>query len=471
MNLILLMSILLKGLGAVLEMLLQIAITRGIGVSGYGIYTTWINAADLIFWCLFSGIVKCNTFYLSGKQISLRDFKYKYYMRYVIPATVCICFAVCAGGRSEYMVIAVIAFAELLMLDWSSCLLAEGRYTASLTGEYVFGRMFLLVSVFILQQAGQFSLNVTILLYLIQYILVVVFFILASRKKRKQKINKQIQQGEQKVSVRKLMQYQRADIMQAMIGQMPVVLQYVLAGAFEAGVVGIVLLIKKLINFISGPAAKVFLPEFSRLYHKGDREGLRDSFSAIMRIQMMFAGPLAVALTGYPEAVLEILAEELIPYTGMFMGCSLIFIFAATLGPCGGLMQMTGNERMDNRCREAAVLLMILIFALMRKDPLFALYGLGVQTLAESVSKYIFVCRWLKKAPVGFYTYLKWWILPAAAVGVSRFMHWQNSLVMMIVVAGIVFCIQLVMELKNEKGLRHMLQQRRSFYESEDTDD
>lgn len=471
MNLILLMSILLKGLGAVLEILLQIAITRGIGVSGYGIYTTWINAADLIFWCLFSGIVKCNTFYLSGKQISLRDFKYKYYMRYVIPATVCICFLVWAGGRSEYMVIAVIAFAELLMLDRSSCLLAEGRYTASLTGEYVFGRLFLLVFVFILQQAGQFSLNVTILLYLIQYILVVVFFILASRKKRKQKLNKQVQRGEQKVSVRKLLQYQRADIMQAMIGQMPVILQYVFAGAFEAGVVGIVLLIKKLINFISGPAAKVFLPEFSRLYHKGDREGLRDSFSAIMRIQMMFAGPLAVVLTGYPGVALKILAEELIPYTGMFMGCSLIFIVAATLGPCGGLMQMTGNERMDNRCREAAVLLMILIFALMRKDPLFALYGLGVQTLAESVSKYIFVCRWLKKAPVGFYTYLKWWILPAAAVGVSRFMHWQNSLVMMIVVAGIVFCIQLVMELKNEKGLRHMLQQRRSFYESEDTDD
>lgn len=471
MNLILLMSILLKGLGAVLEILLQIAITRGIGVSGYGIYTTWINAADLIFWCLFSGIVKCNTFYLSGQQTSLKDFKHKYYIRYVIPATVCICIAAWAGGWREYLVIAVIAFMELLMLDRSSCLLAEGRYTASLTGEYVFGRMFLLVSVFILQQAGQFSLNVTILLYLIQYILVVVFFILASRKKRKQKINKQIQQGEQKVSVRKLMQYQRADIMQAMIGQMPVILQYVLAGAFEAGVVGIVLLIKKLINFISGPAAKVFLPEFSRLYHKGDREGLRDSFSAIMRIQMMFAGPLAVALTGYPEAVLEILAEELIPYTGMFMGCSLIFIFAATLGPCGGLMQMTGNERMDNRCREAAILLMILIFALMRKDPLFALYGLGVQTLAESVSKYIFVCRWLKKAPVGFYTYLKWWILPATVIGVSRFMHWQNSLVMMIVVAGIVFCIQLVMELKKEKGLRHMIQQRRSFYESEDTDD
>lgn len=471
MNLIFLISILLKGVGAVLEILLQIVITRGIGVSGYGTYTTWINAADLIFWCLFSGIVKCNTFYLSGQQTSLRDFRHKYYMRYVIPATACICFAAWAGGRREYLVIAVIAFAELLMLDRSSCLLAEGRYISSLTGEYVFGRMFLLVSVFILQWTGKFSLNVTVLLYLIQYILVVVFFIVVSKKKRQKNLNKQIQHEEQKVSVRKLLQYQRADIMQAMIGQMPVILQYVLAGAFEAGVVGIVLLIKKLINFISGPAAKVFLPEFSRLYHKGDREGLRDSFFAIMRIQMMFAGPLAVVLTGYPEVVLRILAEELIPYTGMFMGCSLIFIIAATLGPCGGLMQMTGNERTDNHCREAAVLLMIVIFVLMRKNPFFALYGLGVQTLAESVSKYIFVCRWLQKAPVRFYTYLKWWILPAAAIGVSRLMHWQNSLVMMIAVAGIVFCVQLVRELKNEKGLRHMLQKRRNFYESEDTND
>ena len=471
MNLIFLISILLKGVGAVLEILLQIVITRGIGVSGYGTYTTWINAADLIFWCLFSGIVKCNTFYLSGQQTSLRDFRHKYYMRYVIPATACICFAAWAGGRREYLVIAVIAFAEILMLDRSSCLLAEGRYISSLTGEYVFGRMFLLVSVFILQWTGKFSLNVTVLLYLIQYILVVVFFIVVSKKKRQKNLNKQIQHEEQKVSVRKLLQYQRADIMQAMIGQMPVILQYVLAGAFEAGVVGIVLLIKKLINFISGPAAKVFLPEFSRFYHRGDRDGLRDSFSAIMRIQMLFAGPLAVVLIGYPEVVLRILAEELIPYTGMFMGCSLIFIIAATLGPCGGLMQMTGNERMDNRCREMAVLLMILVFVFMRKDPLFALYGLGVQTLAESVSKYIFVCRWLQKAPVRFYTYLKWWILPAAAIGVSRLMHWQNSLVMMIAVAGIVFCVQLVRELKNEKGLRHMLQKRRNFYESEDTND
>lgn len=455
MNVIFMISIVLKAAGAVLEILLQIVITRGIGVSGYGSYTTWINAADLLFWCLFSGIVKCNTFYLSGGQNALRIFKRKYYTRYVIPVIICICAAVWGGGKTEYLIIAVIALAELGMLDQSSCLLAEGRYIVSLTGEYVFGRLFLLGGVFTLQLMGRFSLNKAVALYLIQYIFVILFFLAAEKRKERAAWKGADQQkdgggDQQNISVRKLLRYQRADIMQAMIGQMPVILQYFFAGAFEAGVVAIVLLVKKLINFISGPAAKIFLPEFSRLYHRKDKDGLKREFSSIMRIQMLFAGPLAVVLAGYPEVVLRILAEELLPYAGLFTGCSLIFILAATLGPCGGLMQMTGNERMDNRCREAAVLFMLGVFAVMHKDPLFALYGLGAQTLAESVSKYIFVCRWLDGAPVRLSTYLSWWILPAAGVGITRLAHWQDSLVMMILCAGAVFCIQFVIEMKRK---------------------
>ena len=66
MNLIFLFSVVLKGLGAVLEILLQILITAKLQVEGYGTYSAWINSADLIFWVCFSGLVKCNTFYLSG---------------------------------------------------------------------------------------------------------------------------------------------------------------------------------------------------------------------------------------------------------------------------------------------------------------------------------------------------------------------------------------------------------------------
>ena len=59
------------------------------------------------------------------------------------------------------------------------------------------------------------------------------------------------------VSLKKWGSYQRADFFQAMIGQMPVLLQFFFSGAFEAGVVSIVLTVKKMINFIS---AGIFAP-------------------------------------------------------------------------------------------------------------------------------------------------------------------------------------------------------------------
>ena len=85
MNLIFLLSVILKGLGAVLEILLQILITDKLAVSGYGTYSAWINSADLIFWVCFSGLVKCNTFYLSGGKTTIRGFKRNYFLRYTLP--------------------------------------------------------------------------------------------------------------------------------------------------------------------------------------------------------------------------------------------------------------------------------------------------------------------------------------------------------------------------------------------------
>ena len=50
MNFIFILSVILKGIGAVLEIALQILLTKLIGLSGYGSYSTWISGADLLFW-------------------------------------------------------------------------------------------------------------------------------------------------------------------------------------------------------------------------------------------------------------------------------------------------------------------------------------------------------------------------------------------------------------------------------------
>lgn len=452
MNIVFMISIILKGAGALLEVLLQILITGELGVSGFGSYSTCINAADLIFWVMFSGLVKCNTFYLSVGSTSIRSFKAKYYTRYVLPVLALGAAGVSLAGKPLLTCVILITALELVTFDRSSVLITQGQPVTSLIGEYVLGRVVLVIGVCIMKYTGVMSLNLLIALYVFQYILVIAFFIIRkSLLKQKNKDAKIIDMSSE-VSLKKWGSYQWADLMYSMIGQMPVVLQYFFAGAFEAGVVSIVLLVKKLINFISGPTAKIFLPEFSRLYRNGDSVGIRKCYASIMRMQMLFVGPLAVVLIAYPNVILKVLADELMGYVGLFVLCSVVFLLSATLGPCGGILQMTGNEKADNHCREISLAFMVVIMILFRKDSLFVLYGLCAQTAAEAVLKYTYMCRWMKKAPTGLFTYLRWWIVPVIAIALTYVLKLQNSILWMIVFAGVVFVFGAMNEFLSKDG-------------------
>ena len=291
MSIVFLLSVILKGLGAVLEVLLQVMITRMLGLAGYGTYSTWVSAADLVYWVLFSGITKCNTFYLSNKGTELRRFKTKYYSCYVLPVLTTLALVLALEkGRGGYTVIALITGMELLVMDHSSTMMAQGQPGCALFGEYVLGRLFLVLGTLVLYKTERLSLGTLLALYVIQYAGILVLFLIKRDREPRRDISKEL-------SLRKWGSYQRADLIQALISQMPILLQYFFTGAFEAGIVSVVLMVKKLVNFISGPTAKVFLPEFSRMYHAGDKAGIKRCYASIMRIQMLFAGSCAGGLS------------------------------------------------------------------------------------------------------------------------------------------------------------------------------
>ena len=446
MNLIFLLSVILKGLGAVLEILLQILITDHLGVDGYGTYSAWINSADLIFWVCFSGLVKCNTFYLSGGKTTIRSFKQKYFLRYALPVLGASVLLVVLGGEGMFVFVPLITMLELLVLDRSSTLITRGQSVTSLVGEYVLGRLTLVLGVVVLSLTGMLSHTALMVLYVAQYLLVIGFFLLRQQK------GKLYRDMSGEVSLKKWSAYQRSDLMHSMIEQMPVVMQYFFSGAFEAGVVSVVLLVKKLINFISGPTAKIFLPEFSRLYHAGEHEKIRKVYGSIMRIQMLVVGPLAVVLLGFPRVILGILAEELVVYDRLFMACAVIFLLVATLGPCGGILQMTGNEKTDNRIRACALAIMGAVMVLTHSDPWFVLYGLCTQIALEAVAKYIYICRWMKQAPTGLWTYMMWWLLPGIAIGGAYLLRVNDSFWMMLLLAGAVFALSGLRELRDPEN-------------------
>lgn len=453
MSIIFLVSVLLKGIGAALEVLIQIVITRAIGVSGFGTYSAWISAAELILWCLFSGLIKCNTFYLPETGATIRDFSRKYYTRYVLPLLAAGAAGAWLLGHGELLPVFVISLLLLLIQDFSSRFMARRRAVSALFGEYVLGRLLLLAGLLFLFRLGGKEMQAIVWLYVLQCLLVVLYYAVQRCKPAEPTVEKA-------VSLRKWARYQRGDIVQSFIGQVPILLQFFFVGAFEAGVVSVVLLVKRLINFISGPTAKVFLPEFSRLYKQGNQTGIRETFASIMRIQMLFVAPLSVVLVGFPRVILRILAPELTVHADLFVMCAIVFLVAATLGPCGGVMQMTGNERKDNMMREIALAAMFLVLFVMRRDPYFVLYGLCVQTAMEAGGKYIFVSRWMRRMPVSPLKYLCWWLAPAVLIAAAMLLKLGDSFAYMLLFAAIAFAVRAWRELKEEGLLRKMLLRR-----------
>lgn len=444
MNLMFLLSVQLKVIGSVLEVCIQIVITRSLGVSGYGTYSSWVNIADLLYWFLFSGLVRCNTFYLSNQDLSINAFRKKFYTRYVLPLLVAAAIIALYLQKPFLCLIFMTTLLELLVQDCSSTYMARKRSSVALFGEYVLGRALLLIGIVaILRLPLRGGMLAWLMgLYLLQFALILVYFWL--EKKR------EVHPLEVRVPLNKLVRYQRADIVQSLITQAPVIVQYAAVGAFEAGVVSIVMIIKKIVNFISGPAAKVFLPEFSRAYQAGELAAIRGAFSSIMRIQMLFIGPLSVLLLGFPRVVLRILAPEIVPHVRLFTMCATVFLLAAALGPSAGLMQMTENEKYDNCFREIALVIMVAIFIELRANPFFVLYGLCAQTAIESIGKFVFVSRWMGGVPVKVRTYLSWWVAPASALVLTQVLCLGESLWAMLILSVAVFGYMLRCELTKE---------------------
>lgn len=403
MGIILLYSVFIKGVGAVLEIAVQLLITHSLGVEVYGTYAYYINLIDIIFWFFFSGLMKSNIFYLSDKKTSISKFKKQYCFLYMLPVLIIISIIAALLKVPFIGIILLTVIMQFLLQDQSSTLIARGKSNISMTIEYFISRVFLLSFMGLFSLLNVLNLQTLMIGYMLQFVLVVLLF-LVIRKKDKKKQYTQIN-----VDHKKLVQYQISDMANGLISQAPVILQYLFVGAFESAFLSILAIIKKLISFISGPTSKVFLPVFSEAYKNNDINGLIYNYSLIARIQMFFISALGVLIIGFPEFVLKLFSPELLVYKNGLIVVGLVFLICTSLGPVTGFMQMTGSEKMENKIRIFTIVLMIITWILFRNSQLFAIYGMVVQMISETLLKYIYVCRWFKKMPINIILYILIW--------------------------------------------------------------
>lgn len=426
------LSIAIKAISAVVEIAIQMLITNGVGVSEYGNYTFFVSLIEGAYFVLFSGSIKLNTFYLSTPSSSLTDFKKKYTLRFVTPiiAIIVVSFAIM---RNPYGVLAgIILYIYYFAFDTSSVFFSRGHQLPALLGEYLFGRLVLLGGVLATIKLNAATGLVLLGLYGLQFVTMLVWF--APHKNKLKPGTEEI-----KVPMRKLVEYQVSDVANSIISYSPAILQFIFGGAFTAGFTGIISIVKRFINFISGPTAKVFLPEFSRLYKSGEREKLEQSYLMIVRIQMVFIGTIGALLIGFPNLILHMFSPELEQYSNIFTGTAISLLIIAGIGPVTGMLQMTGNEKVCNRNQWISIGVMIFVWFLMHKEPLFAVYGLCIQAIVEGGMKYFSVCRWFGKNVVPIKNYILLW-LPVAIlrIMVERF-GWQYSFVALMIGVLLIF--------------------------------
>lgn len=400
----------IKGISAIIEIAIQMLITNSIGISEYGNYTFYVSLIEGTYYILFSGSIKINTFYLSTPTYSLNSFKKKYVTRYVTPIILTI-IGVSYFFRNPYGIISgIILFIYYVAIDYCSVFYSKGLYIIALLGEYLIGRIFLLIGIYSVLKIDKGNVRSLLILYGLQFIIIVLWFIL-------HKNNIITETNEIKVSIKKLFEYQISDIANSFVSYSPTILQFILGDAFTTGFTGIINIITKFINFISGPTAKVFLPEFSRLYKNGEKEKLEQSYRMIVRIQMIFISTIGVVLIGFPKLFLKMFNPELEGLSNIFVFTSICLLLIAGIGPVTGLLQMTDNERICNRNQWISIIVMIIVWILCRKNPLFSLYGLAVRAIVEGLLKYLSICQWFGKSIISLRNYILLWF----PVGIVRF--------------------------------------------------
>lgn len=401
MNIVLAMflSVGIKAISAIIEIVMQILMTRSVGVNGYGEYTFLVSLVETAYFVLFSGSIKLNTFYLSTPELSLNAFKENYFKKYVLPIISILFILSVTKINLVYSIATVILLTYFFAFDKSSTLIARGKQGIALLGEYLLGRIVMLIGIIILIKIDMINTLWLFILYGLQFLIMWIWL----KKHDEDKFNNT---SEIRVPIKKLVEFQKSDIANALISYTPVILQYMFGSAFTAGFAGILTILKKIVNFIAGPTAKVFLPECSRLYKRHELEKLKKTYLMIVKIQMVVIGAASALLLGFPSLVLNAFNPQLVQYSNLLIFVAVSLLFAASIGPVTGFLQMTGNEIICNRNQWISIVVMFIVCVIMRDDSCFAVYGLCAQAISEGLLKYYSICKWFKSNIVSVKQYI-----------------------------------------------------------------
>lgn len=433
MNILIFFSLIVKLFGSVIEIGSQALISQFWSIETYGTYSFFVSLAEAFYALFFSAIIKFNNFYIPQK-CSISDFKRKFYTHYAIPIFGAGFIVSCWLKRPQLIWACVAGFFYFCAMDTSSKMMSYGRYKAALLGEYCIGRLFVVTFVVVTLIIPQHRIEYLYIIYALQYVAAIIFY-----KKVNPKIPKK-QETEQPLensAVKKYVIFQLTDIGHMVIMQTSVIVQYLFGGAYQTALVSIVLVVRKLINFITGPTSKLYQPEFAKKYNAGDMKELRVVYAQITRTQLCFMMPVFTFLVARPDLLLSLYNKSLVGHGSLVQGTAVVFLLMIAFGPLTNFLCMTGHEKSDTVSNWLSVAVMYLTMFLTKESSYFVVYGFCAQIIFSTLYKTIVYIKYMKDLTMPLKDYVK--LLLIFAIAILAMKVGPANIVYGIVVCGVHF--------------------------------
>lgn len=440
-------SLVVKFFGALIEIISQSSISQLWGVEAYGTYSFYVSIVEIIYFIFFSGLVKFNNYYIPQKKF-VGDFKKKYYLYYVMSVSVIGLIGSIIGKREVIFFACLSSIAYTCAMDISSTLMSYGNYKLTLIGEYVIGKLTLIGFILLLHNISKLDMAFLYIAYGLQFIIVLIFY-LPTKIKIKENLNEK-NAINFKEAIKKYFIFQSAECSHIVIVQTPVIVQYIFNGAYETALISIVLIIRKVINFIAGPTSKLYQPEFSKRHAKGDKEGLALVYAQITRLQLCFMTPVFTFLLAAPDWVLKIFSKDLIGYTVLVQWTSVVFLFSIVFGPLSNFLFMTGNEKGVTLINWLSVFVLYGVMFLFKTNSYFVVIGFCAEIIFSVIGRLILYVLYMRKIPMPVSDYIKLFLITIFSIVVVHVL--PGNIVYVIGVCGIQFIINFLLVLPKEES-------------------
>lgn len=346
-----------KGIGAVLEVVLQIVVARQLGAEAYGQLAYIISAGALAYYICFGGVPKVLVRYTSI-GLDYRAFWKRYIAKYVLPVTLGLVLLSYSFLGMQVVTVALWALGLLFFMASNSILYGYDQATLAAFLEYGLFRALVLAfiggMIFLGSDIGAWH---AVGAYLVSYGIVIVVQYHAVRKLTRDSV------GELGNVSRELAVFQGIEVTANAVHVLPRLLQYALVGPVSNAHLSVALHVRNAVMFVAGPTAKVFFRRFVR--SKALREEMRKAYTDASRWQAYIGTPVFLFVAANTDVIAGFFGADFVGAAVMIRWVALASLVELLAGPASNFFQMTGRQgiELSNQVAEVGLLIGITLIS------------------------------------------------------------------------------------------------------------